>query len=215
MTRRRNLWNNEEGYAVAEATILFPIILMTFAGLVLLSMYLPARAVLQRQTQIAATALATTQSDTWLEFDDRRLEYYWLNGNHTPVNVYAALLSSFFKGDAQSRAEDVVRKLDEGSLVESVGDLTIECKINNYVIYKEIVVTATRKIPSPVDLSILKFPEEIEITVSSTAVVQNGDEFVRNIDLAAEFVDYIKDKYNLDFSALSEWLDKAWKFLGI
>ena len=215
MTRRRNLWNNEEGYAVAEATILFPIILMTFAGLVLLSMYLPARAVLQRQTQIAATALATTQSDTWLEFDDRRLEYYWLNGNHTPVNVYAALLSSFFKGDAQSRAEDVVRKLDEGSLVESVGDLAIECKINSYVIYKEIVVTATRKIPSPVDLSILKFPEEIEITVSSTAVVQNGDEFVRNIDLAAEFVDYIKDKYNLDFSALSEWLDKAWKFLGI
>ena len=215
MTRRRNLWNNEEGYAVAEATILFPIILMTFAGLVLLSMYLPARAVLQRQTQIAATALATTQSDTWLEFDDRRLEYYWLNGNHAPVNVYAALLSSFFKGDAQSRAEDVVRKLDEGSLVESVGDLTIECKINNYVIDKEIVVTATRKIPSPVDLSILKFPEEIEITVSSTAVVQNGDEFVRNIDLAAEFVDYIKDKYNLDFSALSEWLDKAWKFLGI
>ena len=100
-------------------------------------------------------------------------------------------------------------------MVESVGDLTIECKINNYVIYKEIVVTATRKIPSPVDLSILKFPEEIEITVSSTAVVQNGDEFVRNIDLAAEFVDYIKDKYNLDFSALSEWLDKAWKFLGI
>ena len=53
MTRRRNLWNNEEGYAVAEATILFPIILMTFAGLVLLSMYLPARAVLQRQRYLA------------------------------------------------------------------------------------------------------------------------------------------------------------------
>ena len=56
-----------KAYAVVEATILFPIIMMIFAGLVLLAMYLPTRAVLQQATQYAATALATEQSDTWLE----------------------------------------------------------------------------------------------------------------------------------------------------
>lgn len=39
--QRDNLWNDVRGDAVVEATILFPIIIMVFAGLVLLAMYLP------------------------------------------------------------------------------------------------------------------------------------------------------------------------------
>ena len=45
MKQRMHFWKDTRGYAVVEATILFPIILMSFAGLVLLSMYLPTRAV--------------------------------------------------------------------------------------------------------------------------------------------------------------------------
>lgn len=207
------LMKDTRGYAVVEATILFPIILMTFAGVVLLSMYLPTRAVLQRETQYAATALATLQSDTWLDFDKNRMTYYWRDKNNEPSNVYAALLSAFFKGDGD--AESIVKKLEENSLVSRVGELTVRCEINNFVVYKEIVVTATRTIPIPVNLSIINFPEEIPITVSSTAVVQNGDEFVRNIDIAKDFVQYLDEKYDLKIDDLAEWVNKAWKFLGI
>lgn len=207
------LVKNTRGYAVVEATILFPIILMTFAGVVLLSMYLPTRAVLQRETQYAATALATPQSDTWLDFDKNRMTYYWRDKNNEPSNVYAALLSTFFKGDGD--AESIVKKLEENSVVSRVGELTVRCEINNFVVYKEIVVTATRTIPIPVNLSIINFPEEIPITVSSTAVVQNGDEFVRNIDIAKDFVQYLDEKYDLKIDDLAEWVNKAWKFLGI
>ena len=70
------LWRDDKGDAVVEATILFPIIIMIFAGLVLLSMYLPTRANLQRATQYAATAMATERSDTWLRHDPKNLEYY-------------------------------------------------------------------------------------------------------------------------------------------
>lgn len=207
------LVKNTRGYAVVEATILFPIILMTFAGVVLLSMYLPTRAVLQRETQYAATALATPQSDTWLDFDKNRMTYYWRDKNNEPSNVYAALLSTFFKGDGD--AESIVKKLEENSVVSRVGELTVRCEINNFVVYKEIVVTATRTIPIPVNLSIINFPEEIPITVSSTAVVQNGDEFVRNIDIAKDFVQYLDEKYDLKIDDLAEWVNKAWRFLGI
>lgn len=65
------------------------------------------------------------------------------------------------------------------------------------------------------NLEIINFPKEIPITVTSTAVVQNGDEFVRNIDLAADFVGYLEEKYNLDISGLTGWVNKVWKFLGI
>lgn len=213
--RKESIWKSTDAYAVVEATILFPIIMMIFAGLVLLAMYLPTRAVLQRATQYAATALATEQSDTWLQFDADDMEYFWIGSKSRLPNVYVALVGSFFKGDTAQKAETIVTKAENTGLVHRAGELTVDCEIHNYVIYKEIVVTATRTIPMPVDLSFVQFPTEIPITVTSTAVVQNGDEFVRNIDIAADFITYLDEKYNLRFDKISEYINKAWSFLGI
>lgn len=213
--KSRDVWKDEKGYAVVEATILFPIMIMIFAGLVLLAMYLPTQATLQRATQYAATVLATESSDTWLQFDTDSMEYYWLKKLPPEKNVYAALITSFFKGDAGAEAEAIVERMENNSIVHRSGDLTVNCEIANYVIYKEITVTATRTIPMPVDLSFIHFPSEIPITASSTAVVQNGDEFVRNIDIAADFLTYLDEKYDLHFEEISKYINEAWEFLGI
>lgn len=212
---KKSIWRDTDAYAVVEATILFPVIMMTFAGIVLLAMYLPTRAVLQRATQYAATALATEQSDTWLEFDENDMEYDWISQKSQLPNVYVALIGSFFKGDTVEKAQTIVQKAENTGLVHRAGELMVDCQIHNYVIYKEIVVTATRTIPMPIDLSFVKFPTEIPITVTSTAVVQNGDEFVRNIDIAADFISYLNEKYDLEFGKLSEYINRAWEFLGI
>ncbi len=74
----RVLWKDERGDAVVEATILFPIIMMIFAGLMLLAMYLPTRALLQRATQYTATALATERSGRWLRCNPETGDYYWV-----------------------------------------------------------------------------------------------------------------------------------------
>ena len=215
MKQKENFWKNTGGYAVVEATILFPIIMMIFAGIVLLALYLPTRAALQRATQYAATALATEQSDTWLAFDAADMEYEWITQKNNLPNVYVALVSSFFKGNSAEKAEDIVQTMESDGITQTVGDLTVSCEIHNFVVYKEIVITATRTIPMPVNLSFVKFPIEIPITVTSTAVVQNGDEFVRNIDIAADFISYLQEKYNLPFDRLSEYINQAWEFLGV
>jgi len=44
-----------------------------------------------------------------------------------------------------------------------------------------------------VDLSFVGFPNQIPITASSTAVVHNGDEFVRNMNLAVDVHYFITD----------------------
>ena len=68
----------------------------------------------------------------------------------------------------------------------------------------------------PVDLSFVKFPREIPITVSSAAVVLNGDEFVRNMDLAAELVKkYMPERLQFEFDKLGGFLDKVYKFFGV
>lgn len=215
MKQQNHFWRSDRGDAVVEAAILFPIILMIFAALVLLAMYMPTRAVLQQATQYTATALATEQSDTWITFDEDNMRYVWETDKGELSNVYVAVIRSFFQGDIQERAETIVTKLESNSLVSKQGTLTVDCRVVNYIFYKELSVTATRTIPLPVNLSFIKFPTEIPVTVTSTAIVQNGDEFVRNMDIAAEFISYLNDKYNLQFEKLGAWLDKAWSYLGV
>ena len=215
MTKRISFWRDDRGDAVVEATILFPIIMMIFAGLVLLAVYLPERAALQNATQYAATMLATEQSDTWLKYDAENAEYKWETNKANLPNVYMQLLSAVVGGPDAKDAEKIVTKIEGNRIISTDGSLEVSCTIVNFIIYKEVQVTARRTIKPPVDLSFVGFPKEIPITVTSTAMVQNGDEFVRSLDLAADFIDYVNKKYNLHLENVTSALDKPWAFLGI
>lgn len=222
MTRLKCLKKDTKGDAVVEATILFPIMIMIFAALVMLSIYLPTRAVLQKATQFAATALATERSDSWLFYDENSMSYYWRDNKKDLSNVYIALIKSVISDNDSEKAETIVRKIEDNSIYVPPGTLNVEYGVVNYIIYKEIVVTATRTIPAAVDLSFIGFPKEIPITVTSTAVVQNGDEFVRNMDIAVDFAAYLDEKYQISekvtknnmFQSVKELSGKFAAFLG-
>ena len=187
---------DERGGVIVEATILFPIMIMVFAGLVLLSMYLPTRAQLQRATQYVATGMATARSDGSVTFDENG--YGWSGGDKEFANVYAAMFSTDISAD---QAKSIIQNKFNTGLLTSGENLSVECGVNNYVVYKEVFVTATESFKSPVNLSFVGFPETISMTVTSTAVVQNGDEFVRNLDLAVEFVEYLAEEMGIDLPA--------------
>lgn len=214
-----SLWKDTRGDAVVEATILFPIMIMIFAGIVLLAMYLPTRAILQRATQDAATAIAVEKSDTWLVFDVDSMEHKWSKSEELD-NVYLSLIRAIGGSgrDDADNAEQIVLKLEDTGIIDLPGGPTeVTYGVVNYVVYKEIVVTATRTIPSPVDLSFVGFPSEITVTVTSTAVVQNGDEFVRNMDLAADITLKISEAVGVDkiFQSVKKVGERLTGFLGI
>ena len=204
---------NTDGDAVVEATILFPVMIMIFAALVMLAVYLPTRAALQRATQYAATAIATEKSDTWLFFNENSMSYYWETDKYRLVNVYAALFSG---GDIGDKAEDIVNGVEGQGLSSKAGKLSVNGFINNMVVYSEVVITATREFEIPLNLSIIFFPRTLSVTVTSTAVVQNGDEFVRNIDLAADFTKYIDEKFGISkkLDSIGEYWQKSRQFLA-
>jgi len=212
--RIRRLIKDTNGDAVVEATILFPVMIMIFAALVLLAMYLPTRAALQNATQYAATAIATTSSDTWLSFDESSMSYCWETDKGRLKNVYADIFSGI--DNAQSKGEGIVAEIEGRGISSRAGVLTVECDIVNWLVYKEVVISAAREFTVPVDLSLVGFPKTITVTVTSTAVVQNGDEFVRNMDLAVDFVEYIIKKFELtDISdSISSFGNTIASFLG-
>lgn len=217
MCHGNNLKQDQRGDAVVEATILLPIIMMIYLALVLLAMYLPTRAILQRATQYAATALATEQSDAWLRFDDKEMEYRWVADKSDLDNVYVALFRSLGAKQDGTGAKNIVSKIAKGGYTAKNEKLEVTYAVTNYVVYKEFSVTATKTIPMPLDLSFIYFPKELTITVTSTAVVQNGDEFVRNMDIAVDVAKWLDSKYQISdmFSKVGELLDKVTGFLEI
>lgn len=203
-----------KGDAVVEATILFPVMIMIFAALVLLAIYLPARAALQRATQYAAVALAAEASDTWLFFSEGSMAYHRENDIRRLRNVYVEL---FTKDESiPAKGEAIVIEVESRSISSRTGQLTVESGIFNRIIYKEAVVTATREFPMPVDLSFIGFPITIAVTATSTAVVQNADEFIRNVDMAGDFIGFIADRYNLHsvMDAISSFGNRVTGILG-
>lgn len=213
MRNKTNIVKDTKGDAVVEAAIMFPIMIMIFAALFLLAVYLPTRATLQRATQFAATAIATEKSDAWLYFDTGDMRYYWENDKGNLMNVYEALFSN---GDVQDKGESIVERVEGRSLSSKSGTLEVECRIANKIVYKEVIVTATRRFTTPVNLSFIGFPTEIPVTITSTAVVQNGEEFVRNMDMAVDFVNFIMEKFNLTGVAdtISSFGSRAASLLG-
>jgi hypothetical protein len=190
----RSFIKTTNGSAVIEATILFPIITMIFAALVLLAVFLPSHAVLHRATQFAATALATEESDTWIFFDDDTLSYRWEADKSRLKNVYADLFTS---EDIADRGEKIAREVESRSISSKEGELTVTAYLENKIIYKEVVVIASREYPMPVDLSFVGFPKTITVRAASSAQAQNASDFVRNIDIASDFATFISDKYEL------------------
>ena len=210
----RWFYKNNSGDALVEAAILFPIMIMIFAALVLLAVYLPTRAALQRATQYAATVLATERSDTWLFFDDGTMSFYWETEKDRLDNVYVALFSDGGDVDAEGRA--IVTAIENRGISSKSGTLSVNCHIENRIVYKEVVATATREFTIPFNLSIINFPKTISVTATSIAVIQNGDEFIRNVDLAVDFVEYICKKFGVEDAgkAISGFREKAAAFLG-
>ena len=206
---------NDKGDALVEAAILFPIMTMIFSGLVLLAMFLPAHAALQRATQYAPTAIATESSDTWLFYNKNSMNYYRADTKRQLKNVYVTMFTG--TRDAVKKGEDIVIKTEKSGISPKAGVLDVKCRLANYVVYQEIIVTATREYRIPVNLSFINFPDTIRITVTSTAVVHNGDEFVRNMDIAAEFLTYCVEKLGLTGATdkISEYWDKGAKAIGV
>lgn len=220
MSNKKQALLSESGYVVVEAAILFPIIFMIIFGLIILAMYLPTRASLQYATQTAATMLSSSASDTWVSYDESKAEYRWISSKKDLPNVYVALASCLsnkkYSGDD---AKKIVKYLDEKAPTykPKTGEIEVYCTVTNFVVYKEITVTARRDIKSPINLSFVGMPTTIPVICSSTSVVKNGDEFVRNVDLAVDIVERLREKYqSVDkiFNSLEKVMNTYNNFFG-
>ncbi len=209
------IFKDEYGGAIIEATFVFPIMMLIIMGLVLLSIYLPIKGILQYATQTAANAMSIELSDTWVRFDDDTKKYIVISNDELKAegSVYTTALRTVFanKNEPKNRAETIVNDLYDSSIALKIGEpVDVNVEMLNAVIYKEITVTAEKTIPIMINLSFVGFPSELNIKSSSTSVVQNGDEMIRNLDIVKDVVIVADEKYNI--SEKFEGIKKMFSF---
>ena len=196
MANIRNFIDDTRGDGlIVEATFIFPIMIMFLAAIVLMSIYLPQRSLMQEAAQIAAVAVATDRSDTWITFD--------AHGNRIPLagrpdNVYIVA----FRGRSaiENQWSDRVQEMVENHIASGIGitpnsDIAVNLHVINYFIYQSVTVTVTQTISVPINLSFIGFPREVVLIQEARAVVPNGAEFVRNIDIAMDLMDWVRSRF--------------------
>jgi len=215
MRKLKRFFKDESGDAiVVEATFLFPFIIMIFMGIILLSLYLPRRAQLQEATQYAAIVIGNELSDPWAQFNPSTLKYdnLWQQTNYSPPNVYAELFRNATGRYNSTRAQTVVNEYIKSDFMNGIlprypRKITATSNLNNLVIYREVIVTAKEELTFPPILGFAGIPGKVTITATAKATVQNGDEFIRNIDIAFDVADKIGlNKENL--GKVKDWFKK-------
>ena len=87
---------------------------------------------------------------------------------------------------------------------DSGENVQITADSKNYVVYKTITATATQTVTPAISLKMVGGRDTITISATATAVVTNGDDFIRNTDFVVDVV----SKTKLGQKA-SELADKA------
>lgn len=224
----------EKGNTIVEATIVYPITIMTFFVLLYLSIFLCQRANLQANLEDALVYYKSVGTDTYVSVDSA-LSYNMeditdhAKGNSYHVteklNPYRKLGNALAKGFLQAVGSKTsesgfAKFFRSGSghmFFDDGSNVSISYKENDFVIYKRITATATQTVKAPINLSMVGGKNSMVITAQATAVVVDGDDTIRDIDFAGHLIDnsVVGEKLRETVSKVTDFYGKLKEKMGI
>lgn len=196
---KKNSQRKECGLVVVEATIILPIAILSVILLLYLSLFLFQRANLQACLETTLVYYKNTVTDTYVT-KNSELKYTY-SGNDTmasgnsysatePLNPYRGLFGDgHHLGDAGA-FEAYFHSVAGDMLFDD--DLSLTIDYSNYVILKQLKVTATQTVEAPIDFRILGVDNQYEISAAARVSVVDHDDMIRNVDFAIDIVEDTK-----------------------
>lgn len=196
---KKNSQRKEYGLVVVEATIILPIAILSVILLLYLSLFLFQRANLQACLETSLVYYKNTVTDTYVT-KNSELEYT-LTGNDTmasgnsysakePLNPYRGLFGDGHHLGDEDDFTAYFRSVAGNMLFDD--DLSLTIDYSNYVILKQLKVTATQTVEAPIDFSILGVDNEYEISAAARVNVVDHDDMIRNVDYAIDIIEDTK-----------------------
>lgn len=196
--KKHNL-RNERGLVVVEATIILPIAILSVILLLYLSLFLFQKANLQACLETSLVYYKNTLTDTYVT-KNSELEYTitengtMASGNSysatEPLNPYRGLLGDGHHMGDKEAFEAYFHSVSGKMLFDD--DLKLTIDYSNYVILKQLKVTATQTVKAPIDFSILGVDNQYEISAAARVNVIDHDDMIRNVDYAIDIIEDTK-----------------------
>lgn len=181
----------EKGTAIVEATLLLPFCMIMIIALFYAAIFMCQKANLQANVQNALVYYKNINTDTYIEAKssmdfgggtgtiEAAGSQYGEPGYRFPYRFLTMKLD-------KSPFESFFRSMYKYMFFDDGGNIEFKPEMINYIIYKEISVTATQTVKPAINLAMVGAGNEIEIVVTGKAVVSDGDDFIRNIDFAVD-----------------------------
>ncbi len=214
----------ENGAIMVEATIYMPLVLCTVMALLYLALFNMQEYLLMYQAQRIAAVVS--REEAYLGYEefgmgsDNEIDFTWGEGNtpsagevtsyykayhNKPGDLYRGIGRAFSKGarlDYASRFADAAR---ESTLIVLGNISNPEIEVDRGFLGTDIEVTIKHSLPVPGVLRYLNYEGGTTIRIAAYSYSVNPSEFVRSVDLAADFVAYIMKKFGLADSYNSFW----------
>ena len=191
--------------AVVEATILFPIIIMTFIAFILLAVYLPTSVAVGRSAAKAAVIVSASQSDlgytyntadntAGIDFDRIRSE-----------NVYVKMFTSDFDRSEELGMDILEKYVNEAFFAGTGTQLTVRIDPHDKRFF--VLVQAEQTMKMPFNFPILPFSNEFTVKATRRAMIRDTDEFIRNMDIVYDLTIKKSQKVNKTLGNMSSFWD--------
>ncbi len=224
---------NENGAIMVEAALYMPLVICTVMALIYLAVFNMQEYMLMFQAQKAAAV--ASREEAYLGYGEFRMgsgkeiDFSWGDGNmpsedkitayyeayHTRLKDLYRGIGRFFSGgtspDYSSRFADMA---SESALIALGRISSPEIEVDRGFLGTEIKVTITHSFPIPGVLRYLGYDRSTTIKAAAYSYSVNPGEFVRNVDLAADFIDYVMKKLGLADN-YNEFWEKTNKILDV
>ncbi len=189
----------EQGDVVVEATIILPIAIFCVIFLLYASIFICQKALLQSALETSVVYFKNTLTDNYIV---QNAEITYTTGENSaiaqgnsyladqPLNPYKKFGVSD-KKLSNAEFEKYFKSIIEKNLIykENI-DLTIN--YSNYILFKEIRVTAQQTLQFPIDLSIIGIGSDVKLQAAMRVAAVDHDELIRNTDYAIDILEDTK-----------------------
>ncbi len=224
---------DENGAIMVEATIYMPLVLCTVMALLYLALFNMQEYMLMYQVQKVAAVAA--REEAYLGYEKfgmgrgKEIDFAWGEGNtpsketvtayyeahHTGMSdLYREIgrgLSGSARSDYSSRFSNAAR---ESALIVLGSISNPEVEVDAGLLGTEVKVKITHSLPVPGVLKYLDYHGGSTIRAAAYTYSVNPGEFVRNVDLAADLMSYIMDKFRLSKN-YNDFLSKTNEILDL
>lgn len=202
---------SENGAIMVEAAIYFPLVLCTVVALLYYGLFrYQESAMLFQVNRVAMNCAREAAYPGYGEFEystGNRIDFDW-TGNTPPdaavqqyYETYFEDLSVLYRGmtgyegaSATEYTSQLRTYLNQTNLFSFGSYVSPNVEIKSNILETKISVEATFKVASPGVLKYMGITDDIAIRTKAYAYSMNPTEFVRNVDLAVDLIQFVLEK---------------------